>query len=155
MPRLIVFLALLPAACSPTGAVDRSPVASLRAEELWNEYDKDPEAADRKYKGKYLVVSGMVIEAREGRRQIGLQVFTLPPMIHTELARRPAHERGWYDRGYSPPNVVLLVAPGHEPGFERARRGFDIKANARVVGRKKAEVQRGHLIELDDARPAR
>ena len=132
------------------------PVAVLSDTELWMEYGGNELAADQKYKGKYVEISGKIKSVQKdqsGKYFIGFQIVEAGPLSQSDLNQLSAKDRKWFREGF-PANVICWVSAEHEPGFASAANGSSLCVLARVVGSKKADVSRGYLVELDDARPS-
>lgn len=136
----------------PTSVVARGePVAKLSAIDLFNEYGANTLAADKKYKGKLIEVTGWGVIARDGERYtFGFEVIVFPGMTQAQLARLSAREQKWFRDGKYPPNVIAKLNSEGEKGAADYKSGQTVRVTGFVRGTKKADVWRDHIVEMDD-----
>ena len=63
--------------CNPTPPKSTEPL-SFRAPDLMSEYVRDPDAADKKYKGKQMFISGVVSRANHADNTVSLKGVSSP-----------------------------------------------------------------------------
>jgi tRNA_anti-like len=152
MDRNIIGLFLI-ALLAATGCQSRAPKAAkaepmpeavglTSADQIWFDYEANPAAADGKYRDKYYKIVGRVhsvAKGDDGRYAIGFAVApksATPPEGLTGL----------------PPNVVCRVAASSKVDFTSLSELQIIHVNAKIVGRKSADVWGGFVVEVVDAR---
>ena len=139
---------------SSTATVDTKPVASLNAVQLWDEYGANGLAADGKYKGQYVELSGSVRNVQQGKGDryfVGFAVVSPAALPDEEYNALNSREKKWFTEGY-PPNVECYLSPTEHSVFANVKEGQSIKVVAKVVGRRTADVWGSYMVELEDAR---
>lgn len=114
----------------------------IAAGTIWQEYGGNEVAADEKYKGKTIKISGPVHSVRkaaDGRYMIGFYVVD------------PVDAEG---RKY-PPNIVCYIADGSQKDFAAFKAGQTAKVTGKVVGRKSAVAYEGYIVVAAECRIAK
>src|SRR4051794_18549983 len=88
------------------------------APKLWNEYDDNEVAADRKYLGKVveLQVGGKLAKDARGYF-LGGEVVGRALLPASQAQRMSPRDQKWYNEGY-PPNVLCHIHPAALEPFE-------------------------------------
>lgn len=135
----------------PALPVSRVPVAKLSAIELFNEYDRNPLAADRKYKGKFVEVmgGGSVHRGDTGKYTYGFTVAVFPGMTQAQLNQLTPQEKQWFREGGYPPSVVATLNSEGEDAAASLK-GGQVHIVGIVRGSRKAPGWRNFVVELDD-----
>lgn len=153
------FTLLISFGCSssaPTDSAEPSappaPVARLTAIQLSEEYISNPLAADAKYKGKRVEVtgSGKVARGSGDRYNFEFQTVALAALPEKQLALLPPREQEWFRSGAYPSNVVAEVARSSEENAAKVKPGDQIVVVGTVLGSRKADVWKDVLVELGE-----
>lgn len=149
-----------PAPVPEVPAVQPAPKkAELRPEhtvtdvDFFDEYVSNPIAADLKYAGKRVCVSGNVWKAaREdnGRYSVGLIVAVFPGLNARQLESLSPRERKWFNEGSYPPSVVGHLNPEGVKQAAKLKPGGIVYLTGKVIGPKKTEAWRDVVVELTD-----
>lgn len=132
-------------------APDRTPVAKVTAIALFEEYGKNPLAADNKYKGKYVEVSGSgQVKQAGGGYSFGFEVIYPAPGTAKQLAGLSAREQEWFRAGAYPPNVVARLNSAGETAAAKTARGTPVQVVGRVAGSRTADAWKDYVVELED-----
>ena len=133
------------------------PVASLRDIELWSDCYANAIAADARYKGKRVTVTGTVrcIEvAADGRSFVGLDTLQFEVGSPAAYHRLTPTEKRWFNEG-CPPNVVCYVASDAAARFAAMQKGQPVSIIGRVRGAtKEPNTFRDLVVTLEDCRPS-
>jgi len=97
-----------------------TPVATPRADVLWDSFGVDEAAANAKYKDKVVEVTvrGRVQRDVGGKPFFGGVVVQPSPHTPAQLSRLSAQERQWEQSGY-PPNLICYFPPERKAEFEK------------------------------------
>jgi len=141
---------LLPKNQNPTPG---SPVATMSALALYDEYKKNALGADAAYKGKWVRVSGRVekIEAGDsGRYVLGFGIFANIGLPVATVERMSPQQKKWFSEGY-PPNVLCYIAPVAQKQFSGVKRDDKIDIIGRSAGMKNdSSVFSGLVVILEE-----
>jgi hypothetical protein len=132
---------------------DDRPTVKATAADLWQEYEANSAAADQKYGGRRVQITGTVCEVLSG--SVGYEVAEPGVVSMGTFRRMTAQERRWYNEGY-PPNVVCEYPAERRATFARAEKGKSFSVVGRCEGSKRdPNVWRGIVVVLTDCRAAR
>jgi hypothetical protein len=133
---------------------DRTIVASVNAPSLWMEYLDNAIAADAKYRGKCVQITGNVREVRKdakGQYYLGFSCVSPGGATRASLARMDEKQRRWFNEGY-PPNVVCYITPGHEGAFATVKQDHRIVVVGRPADTRQEDVYMGTVLVVEDCR---
>lgn len=103
---------------SPSAAANVTEEAvPLSAMAILDDFDRDPSAADRKYKGRTLTISGVVAATGKSKAGVPFVSFQRPGAIS------PAGTM-----------VVCNLTPDHEAAVRTLEKGREVKLSGRVQG---------------------
>jgi hypothetical protein len=129
------------------------PVAKLKAQQLFYEYGENELAADGRYAGKTLCISGELHAAKkdsQGRYCVGFVTMEFPGMSERAYAKLSPRDKKWFNEGY-PPNVVCYIDPDAQGAFAKLPAMSERAIIGRCVGRHAdSEVGRGYIVVLED-----
>ena len=111
-------------------------------------------AADLKYKGNVVELSGTIREVKSGNRgryYLGFQIVVGGGLPQAQFDALPPKERKWHSEGF-PPNAVCFIARGEETSLAAIKPGQQVAVIGKVVGRKSADVFQGYTVVVDDSR---
>lgn len=124
------------------------PSASLTDGQLLGEYEKNAIAADQKYKGKTVKLSGVVTTILPD--SIGFRAVEGGGDVSpARYARMSDREKKHFDFGYSP-NVLCKIDSANKEAFATATKGKPLTIVGRVVGLTKDEdAYEGRVVILE------
>lgn len=139
-----------PAPGSGAPARPLEPVAKLSALQLWEEYGDNPIAADGKYKGKAVEVTGDGKIVREGEGYaFGFATVAPVGLFPEQIEQLPRREQKWYHEGY-PPNVIARLSKEGNARAANIKPDDTVALVGIVRGSKRANVFRDYVVELDE-----
>jgi hypothetical protein len=123
---------------------------------LWEEYGENQIAADKKYKSKVveLLITPEYVrkDDKSGRFYVGAPTVDRAILSPAEYRRLSPKQRKWYDEGY-PANVLCYIPAANQDAFAKPLPKDElVRIRARVIGRKKADVFQGYVVELEDGK---
>jgi hypothetical protein len=130
------------------------PIATVNAVDLFQEFAKNELAADERYNGKTIRVSGSLLGAKKdakGRYAAGFEVFAMTGLSPAAYARLSPKEKQWFREGHYPPNVLCYIDPDAQGQFAKLPAESNATIIGRCVGRRQdSEVPDGYVVVLED-----
>jgi hypothetical protein len=128
------------------------PEVKVDAVRLFYDYNDNAVAADQKYKGKALRVTGTVREVASD--WIGFVVGEVSMEISPAQYRALSEKRKrWFNDGVDS-SVICQIDPAHKDGFAKAVKGKPFSVVGRCVGVKTdPEAWEGKVVHLEASRP--
>jgi hypothetical protein len=131
---------------------DDEPPPSVSAYELWAMARDNALAAEEKFRGKPLRVTGTVGRVGDDNGYyVGLMTVEGAGALPTEqIARMSAQQKKWFNEGY-PPNVLCFLAPSARQTAAPLKKGKVASIVGVYGGTKKDEsVYKGYVVILKD-----